>query len=214
MVGSKKFWIKEDWMVLLPLLIFVIAFNIHYFMVMGYHENLFEYHEYAVKEGIFQVQKEVFKINLIGNGILLIFIIIATSLTLNIGFIFLGYKLKFKEICIMVLKASTVVSLVYLALPIIMFFKTEIYTFDYLYNLEFEYTLARFLPDFSPVWLRNLLESFSICQIFYISILALGVKSLMNWNIEKSLLTVLKVYGFGFLIWHSFALIMDVNFHQ
>ena len=83
-----------------------------------------------------------------------------------------------------------------------------------LYKVEFRYTLSRYLPDFSPIWSRNLLESFSITQVIYISLLSIGIKNVMNWNYKKSVLMVLKIYGVGFLIWHSFAVIMDLNFHQ
>lgn len=183
-------------------------------MVINFYENLYQYHDENVKAEIINAEKQVYNVNLIGNSLLFIFVIIGTILSLNIGFLFFNYQFKFKGICTVVLKSSIVIALIYLILPIIISFETNIYSFEELYKIEFRYTLSRYLKDFSPIWLRNLLESFSITQVIYISLLTIGIKYVMNWNYKKSVLNVIKIYGVGFLIWHGFALIMDVNFHQ
>lgn len=214
MINYKTFWTKTDWTLLLPFIIFATAFAIHYYMVINFYENLYQYHSQEIRDEIINTEKQVFNVNLIGNSLLLIFVIIGTILSLNIGFLFFNYQFKFKEICTVVLKSSIIIALVYLALPIIMFFSTSIYTFNELYNIETSFTLSQFLSDFPPIWLRNLLESFSITQLIYVLLLSVGIKYVMNWNLKKSVLNVIKIYGVGFLLWHSFALIMDVNFHQ
>ena len=214
MKNNKTFWTRIDWTLLLPFIIFVVAFVIHYYMVINFYENLYQYHSQEVRNKIINAEKEVFRINLIGNSLLFIFVIIGTILSFNIGFLFFNYQFKFKEISTVVLKSAIIISLVYLVLPIIMFFSTSIYTFNELYNIETSFTLSQFLSDFSPVWLRNLLESFSITQVVYVALLIVGIKKIMNWDYKKSAINVIKIYGAGFLLWHSFALIMDVNFHQ
>jgi len=214
MMNNKTFWTKADWTLLLPFVIFVAAFVIHYFMVINFYENLYQYHDENVRTEIINAEKQVYNVNLIGNSLLFLFVIIGSILSLNIGFLFFNYQFKFKEICTIVLKSSIIIALIYLILPIIMAVETNVYSFEELYKIEFRFTLSRYLTDFSPIWLRNLLESFSIAQIVYILLLTIGIKYSMNWNYKKSVLNVIKIYGVGFLLWHGFALIMDVNFHQ
>lgn len=213
-MSNKAFWTRADWTLLLPFIIFVIAFVIHYFMVINFYENLYQYHSQDVRNEIINVEKQVFNVNLIGNSLLFIFVIIGTILSLNIGFLFFNYQFKFKDICIVVLKSSIIIAIIYLILPIIMVLETNVYSFEELYKIEFRYTLSKYLTDFSPIWLRNLLESFSIIQVLYVLLLTIGIKYVMNWNYKKSVLNVIRIYGVGFLLWHGFALIMDVNFHQ
>jgi hypothetical protein len=214
MINNKTFWTKSDWTLTLPFLVFVASFTFHYYLVINFIENLYQYSTQEVRDKMINDEKLIFNINLIGNSLLFLFIIIGTILTLNIGFIFFGYEFKFKEVCTVVIKSSIIIAMVYFILPILMYFETEIYTFESLYKIEVKYTLAKNLPDFSPIWLSNLLESFSICQIVYVALLIVGIKNVMKWNYKKSILNIIKIYGIGFLIWHSFALIMDVNFHQ
>lgn len=213
-MNNKTFWRKADWTLLLPFVIFVAAFVIHYYMVINFYENLYQYHDENVRAEIINDEKQVYNMNLIGNSILFAFVIIGTILSLNIGFLLFNYEFKFKDICVVVLKSSIIIALIYLLLPIIMAVETDIYSFEELYKIEFRYTLSRYLTDFSPIWLRNFLESFSITQVVYISLLTIGIKYIFNWNYKKSVLNVIKIYGVGFLLWHCFALIMDVNFHQ
>lgn len=214
MMNNKTFWTKADWTLLLPFVMFVTAFVIHYYMVINFYENLYQYHSQEIRNEIINAEKQVYNVNLVGNSLLFLFVVIGTILSLNIGFLFFNYQFKFKEICIVVLKSSVVIALIYLILPIIMAIETNVYSFEELYKIEFRYTLSTFLTDFSPIWLINLLESFSITQVVYILLLTIGIKYVMNWNYKKSVLNVIKIYGVGFLIWHGFALIMDVNFHQ
>lgn len=214
MINNKTFWTKADWTILLPFIIFATAFAIHYYMIVNFYESLYQHHSEEVRNNVINSEKQVFNASLIGNTLLFLLVIIGTILSLNIGFLFFNYRFKFREICTVVLKSSVIIALIYLILPLIMFFQTEVYSFERLYKIETSYTLARYLEDFSPVWLINLLESFSITQVVYILLLTIGIKYIMKWNYKKSAMNVVKIYGLGFCLWHSFALIMDVNFHQ
>ena len=186
MMNKRTFWTKADWTLLLPFAIFVTAFVIHYYMVIHFYENLYQYHDENVRNEIINAEKQVYNVNLVGNSLLFLFVVISTILSLNIGFLFFNYQFKFKEICTVVLKSSIIIALIYLILPIVMLIETNVYSFEELYKIEFRYTLSRYLTDFSPIWTRNFLESFSIIQIVYISLLTIGIKYVMNWNYKKS----------------------------
>jgi hypothetical protein len=211
---SVKFWEKADWTLVLPFIIFSCAFILHYHLVINFFEEVYHNHPDQIKDEIINIEKEIFFVNLTGNGLLLILTIIGSIISLNIGFIFFDFKFKFKELCYVVIKSSVVLVSIYLLLPIILIFQTNIYSFEDLYKIETNLSMAVFLSEFAPAWLRNQLEFISISQLFYVIVLVLGIKQIMDWNSKKATINVLQIYGTGFLIWNLFVLIMDVNFHQ
>lgn len=211
---KQPYFVKWDWTLLLPFLIFALAFVVHYVMVISYYEDLYQYHSINVKESIINSQKAVFEINLIGNSILFFGLIVGVLLVFNIGLLFYNYAFSFKELCALILKCSIWIALVYLILPLILYLKTNVYSFQELYTIESSFTLSKITTDFSPTWFKNVMENFSISQLVFIILLIIGFRKMMNWTYKKASFNVLRIYAVGFLMWNCFTVIMDMNFYE
>ncbi|MGZ0015433.1 hypothetical protein [Yeosuana sp. AK3] len=70
MTNNKTFWTKVDWTLSLPFLVFAIAFIVHYYMVINFYENLYQYHSQEIREKIINDEKQIFNLNLLGNSLL------------------------------------------------------------------------------------------------------------------------------------------------
>lgn len=197
----------------LPIVLFFLAFYIHYELVMGYYEDVYQYHDKTVKDPIFKGELTVFKLNFIGYSIIYALQIIGITITLNIGLLFLGYKVDFKKLTKMVLKSTLIFVLIYMVIPIVYYFSSTSYNFEELYELESQkFTVLRFLQNYDLAWAKNAFEMISIVQVAFIFFLAYGVKWLMKWKYKKSLLEVSKIYGVAFMVWLCFVLAMELNF--
>jgi len=196
----KTYFSSENKVLLfLPIIVFVIAFLLHYIMVIKIQSELFANTIESVREKVLNDEKVVFTDNLIGNSMVYVLQIIGITISLNIGFLFFNEKVKFKKIIALALKSSIILTLIYLIIATLFYFG-NLYTFNDLYNIETKFTLATFTKDFDSKSLKNMLEMFSLTQMVYLLFLSLGVKYLMNWDYKKAFLEVSKIYGTGFLI--------------
>jgi hypothetical protein len=180
---------------------------------MGYQEELFKYTNEATKSEILLDEYGLFKNNLLNNILVYLLQITGITLSLNIGLIFQGYKVNFHQILKIVLKSSIVLVLVYLAVPTILYFSENVYSFYDLYKIESNSTLVVFAKESTNTGVKNLLEAFSLTQIVFVGFLALGIKHLMVWTYKKALLKTAKIYGLAFILWLCFSLTIDLNFN-
>ena len=204
----------RNWALVAPLVLFVLSFGMHYLLIMGYQETLFEFHEEGVRQEILDSEKEVFKWQILGSALTLALQLTGTLLAMNIGLLFFDHVFRFKDLLGAVVKSATVLVFPYLLFPITMALAGKVYTFNTLYEQERVFSLLRYLNHDIPVWLQNLLGSISLFQLAFVLALSFAIKRMMDWGLAKGLVCVLRSYGTGFALWQVFALFMDINFYE
>ncbi len=215
MIILKNYFLSQNKLLwLLPIAMLLLSFYIHYEMVMNYQIDFFRHTNGQTREGILNAELSIYKTNLFMSLLVFISQVVFVILSLNIGLLLFGYGRPFKELSGLVIKSSPVLILIYFVSPTILFLSNDFFSFDALYRIESDFTLLRYVEKDSSVWLKNLLEMFSLTQLLFVLFLSLGFQYLMNWTYKKSLLWISKTYGILFMLWMSFAVIMDLNFYQ
>jgi len=208
------FLYKNKLLLVLPLVLFTVAFYIHYEMVMNSQIRLYQHTNIDVASKFLDDERKYYQENLAGSSLLYILQLLGTVLSLNIGLLYFGDKVSLKKIGETVIKSSIVLVVVHLATPLFLYISQDFYNFDDLYTIEANYSLARFVDVFANTGLKNLLEMFSVTQVVFVLFLALGLKYLMALNYKTALKKVVKIYGLAFAIWMIFSLLMDLNFYE
>jgi len=215
MIILKNYFLSQNKLLwLLPIAMLLLSFYIHYEMVMNYQIDFFRHTNGQTREGILNGELSIYKTNLFMSLLVYISQVVFVILSLNIGLLLFGYERPFKELSGLVIKSSPVLILIYFVSPATLFLSNDFFSFDALYRIESDFTLLRYVEKDSSVWLKNVLEMFSLTQLLFVLFLSLGFQYLMNWTYKKSLLWIFKTYGILFMLWMSFAIIMDLNFYQ
>lgn len=215
MIILKNYFLSQNKLLwLLPIAMLLLSFYIHYEMVMNYQIDFFRHTNGQTREYILNGELSIYKTNLFMSLLVYISQVVFVILSLNIGLLLFGYGRPFKELSGLVIKSSPVLILIYFVSPTILFLSNDFFSFDALYRIESDFTLLRYVEKDSSVWLKNVLEMFSLTQLLFVLFLSLGFQYLMNWTYKKSLLWISKTYGILFMLWMSFAVIMDLNFYQ
>lgn len=211
----KNYFLSQNKLLwLLPIMLLILSFYIHYKMVMNNQIDFFSHTNEQARENILNGERSIFKTNLLVDLLIYVSQIVFVALSLNIGLLLFGYVKSFKDISFLVIKSSLALILIYLVSSVILFFNNDFFSFDALYGIESDFSLLRYVKEDTSVWLKNALEMFSLTQLLFILFLSSGFQYLMNWTYKKSLIWIFKTYGILFMLWMSFAIIMDLNFYQ
>lgn len=204
-----KYYLK--WF-LIPLGILAILFLIHYFIVINYFENLYQYHSVEVRDRIINQEKNKFYISLIGNSVLFLLQFFGTLLLFNIALLLYGIKFKFFELFKQVSLSSLVLLAIYLVLPLLLVLNYEVYTFDYLYDFEYYFNLSKLTNNDIHKVYKNFLENFSVTQLIFLFTLIISLRKITQKNFTENFKLVGITYSIGFIMWIVFAFLMDFNF--
>jgi hypothetical protein len=152
------------------------------------------------KEVLDQVVRKIKRfaiIKLLWLDLIPLLYILFTAVCLFTAFTTTIFKITFRK----VLKISTVAYLV--------FFIPHITKFLYFLSIDQNFTLkeyndfifASLMPLYNSqsddYWIKSLFETFTLFELLYWLILALGVRFYTNWDFDKSLKLVLSGYGLG-----------------
>jgi len=133
------------------------------------------------------------------------------SFWLLCGTVLFGYKVSFKQIFQLTIKAEFVWLVPYI-ITIIWF---GVIDRDYtLLDVQYFQPLSLiniFNAETLDSWLVFPLKSINIFEIIYMLVLALGMKNILDKDLNGSLSFVLPVYGTGLVSWIAFITFLSIN---
>lgn len=137
--------------------------------------------------------------------------VVAITICLNIGTILVEYKVKFKQLFGMVLKATLVFAIMKLVLVISIWLFADLQNFEDLMQFNYHSVLAFFDLSNIPAWLFYPLYMLNISQLLFFALLGFGMVYLVKIRFSRALSFILSTYGTGLLIWVLFIVFLQLN---
>ena len=146
---------------------------------------------------------------------LIVFIVVLApalliSLSLNTGAVFREYKIRFRQIFDITLKAQIVFALNYLVSVLFKAFGIIEKNWNTIDNNYFYQSAAYFFREKGlPFWMMYPLQIINITEIVHVLVLALGFAYISKFGYFKSLGFVLLFYGIALVIWIIFTIFLQ-----
>ena len=194
--------------IIIPLLL-ILVFIVEYFMMINYLKT-HHFSQEVIKDEI-----SYFNFKVIEKSIILTMYFIYITLSINIGFVYLKYKVKFINVLKIVLFGFLSLVITQIFSMINIWFSNYVFSTATVEQIEKSYYITHYLNtnNFEKYLLMPLDMTFNFNQILLILLLAFAMSTTVKQSYFKSLLITFKTYGISAFIMFLFLLMMEINFN-
>lgn len=194
--------------IIIPLLL-ILVFIVQYFMIISYLKTHY-FAQDAIKDEV-----NYFNFKLIKKSIILTMYFIYITLSINIGFVYLKYKVKFINVLRIVLFGFLSLVITQILLMFYIWFSNYVFSTAIVEQIEKSYYITQYLntDNIANYLLMPLDMTFNLNQIILISLIAFGISVTIKQSYYKSLMITFKTYGISVFIMFLFLMMMEINFN-
>ena len=200
------------WIVVLVMMMFV--FFLEYYLIVTYIESVFKFTKKEVLDSTLSIERNIFIKNIIRKGVFALLQFVGCVICLNIGFLFFNFKIKIREILIVVLQSFIAIIIIQLIIIGIVKFSNLTMTMGSIESIENKTYILNFLKIVNvPKYLILPFRTFNLTHLIFILTLTYGIKTLIKGSYIKSFIFTMKTYGIGVFLWFIFSVFMEMNFN-
>jgi len=194
--------------IIIPLLL-ILVFIVEYFMMINYLK-IHHFSQEVIKDEI-----SYFNFKVIEKSIILTMYFIYITLSINIGFTYLKYKVKFISVLKIVLFGFLSLVITQILLMFYIWFSNYVFSTATVEQVEKSYYITQYLntDNIANYLLMPLDMTFNLNQIILVSLIAFGISVTIKQSYYKSLMITFKTYGISAFVMFLFLLMMEINFN-